>query len=336
MVLFRFIGGRPCRLDDLFEFGLGHIAAEVVDRVDVLAPVDYLVVQVRSGRASGAADLSDQLAALDFLSRRDEYLAQVRVTGLITEAVVDQHLQSVSAHALVIECDRAVSGRVDRIACPSAQIDALMSRDASRYRMHARAERADVSAQVPPVDRPDRGDRVGHQLLAFGHDLELVERFRLLIQQPRHPVQLEPRTDHLRGVRIVLHAAVFRGGVGRVDAVHAQRVDAEQRAVDPVVPVAQLVEFGGRRSDFVAEHFVLEHQFVVSLADTIHFRSIEKEREQQVGDRGQNESDQYFPQDAVEPDAQRDGDHLVGQRLRIEFVSFFRHFVNSAPGSTQN
>ena len=78
--------------------------------------------------------------------------------------------------------------------------------------------------------------------------------------------------------------------------------------------------------DFVVENVVFEQQFVVLLLDVVHLRGVEEEGEEQVNDRGQDEADQDFSQDTVETDTKRDRDHLVGEGLRVEFISFFFHY----------
>ena len=282
-------------------------------------------MQVGAFRQSRIADLPDLLAALHLLPRHHFDFAQVGVTGFVAESVVQQDLTPVSPRPFVVEGDESVPGGINRRSDVRSQVDALVSFHPSCDRVYPRAERADVAAQFPAVERPDRGNRFGHQRFVFGQHLEFVERFGLQVQHPGHCVEVSPRADHLRRVHVSFQEAVFRVGIGRIDSVQVQRVGGEQRAVHVVVAVTQFLQFGGRRADFVVQDVVLQHQFVVPFADAVHLRRVEEKGEEQVDHRSQDKADQHLPQNPIEPDAERDRHHLVGQGLWIEFIPLFCH-----------
>ena len=87
---------------------VGHIAVEIVDRIDDLSHVNHLVMQVGAGHAARVADLADQLSAHDLLAGFDEDLAQVCVAGLVAVLVVQEDLLAVSSagpsHAYFLFC----------------------------------------------------------------------------------------------------------------------------------------------------------------------------------------------------------------------------------------
>ena len=65
-------------------------------------------------------------------------------------------------------------------------------------------------------------------------------------------------------------------------------------------------------------------------------RELEKERKKHVYDRSEDESDQHFSQSPVEFDPKRDGDDLVSEGLRVEFIAFFCHrIILCALGTTK-
>ena len=260
----------------------------------------------------------------------------MRITGFVTETVVDQYLFAVTAFALVIESYPAVARGINGVSDPSAQVDSLVAGDTSGDRMAPGTECTDVSAQVAFVDRPDGGNRFGHHLLVFAEFLQLVERFGLEVQQSAHSVQLFPGRNHQGRVEVVVQVFVFAVRVGGIDSLHIQRIGAEQRTVDAVVAVADLLQPGRSGAQFVVQHVVFDQQFVVVTTDAVHFGRVEKERKKHVYDRSEDESDQHFSQSPVEFDPKRDGDDLVSEGLRVEFIAFFCHrIILCALGTTK-
>ena len=129
---------------------------------------------------------------------------------------------------------------------------------------------------------------------------------------------------------------VFAVRVGSIDSLHIQRIGAEQRTIDAVVAVADLLQPGRSGAQFVVQHVVFDQQFVVVTTDAVHFGRVEKERKKHVYDRSEDESDQHFSQSPVEFDPKRDGDDLVSEGLRVEFIAFFCHrIILCALGTTK-
>src|SRR5262249_56597693 len=104
----------------------------------------------RAGRASGGADLADDLADADHLPDLDVDLREVAVAGGEPVAVVD--LDQVAVAALAAgHGDDAGGGRMHRLAVVAAQVDAGVHRRLAEERIGAHAERR---AHVPgAVDR---------------------------------------------------------------------------------------------------------------------------------------------------------------------------------------
>ena len=219
--------------------------------------------------------------------------------------------------------DHAVARGVDGVAHVARQVDPLVHDVAAVDRVAAHAEGADTVAQLVAVDRPRGGDRRGEFLLVLGQDLQLVERDGLQVELPCQRIHLLPCADHQRRVAVVGHGAVLFAGVFRVDAVERERVGREERAVDRLVAVADLGDLALGGLQPVLHDAVLHHQLAVRTVDAVHLRRIEEIGKEDVGHRDEDESDEYFAQQAVGTQPERSRDNFVGKGLRIESVFFF-------------
>src|SRR5438067_4596015 len=107
------------------------IEGEQVGRVDGDSAIPRAPVQMRTGHAARLTDESDQLAARDGVSCRDELLAHMEVRGDDSSAVIDVHDTSGEIE-IVDERDDATIRGANGIADRAAEIDAKMpARDRS-------------------------------------------------------------------------------------------------------------------------------------------------------------------------------------------------------------
>ena len=182
----------------------------------------------------------------------------------------------------------------------------------------ARRECADVVVvQRRTVDGPDGRNRRRHLLLVLREGLQFVERHRFEVERAGQRVELPPRADHQRGVVVVEQRGVFGVGVGLPDAFDRHRVGREERTVDVVVAVAYFVHVALRRADAVLQDAVFDHQIAVLADDAVHLRGVEEVGEEYVGDRDENEADEYLADQTVGAQAERGGDHVARQCLRL-------------------
>ena len=257
------------------------------------------------------------------------------VAGLVAEFVVQQHHAPVSAVApRGGDLHHGVARGVDRRAAVAAQVDALVGADIPQHGVHpAQVEGADmVVVQRRAVDGPDGRDRRRHFLLVAGECLQFVEGHRFEVEYAGQRVELLPGADHQRGEVVPGHRGVFGVGVGLPHAVDRHRVGREERAVDVVVAVADFVHAPLRGAYAVLQDAVLDDQVAVVADDAVHLGGVEEVREEHVGDRDEDEADQYFPDQAVGAQAERRRDHVARQRLRflcqrlrVESLPFLLH-----------
>lgn len=344
-----FVEGVEVELLHLFHQALvllvGHIAVEIVDRIDDLSHVNHLVMQVGAGHAARVADLADQLSAHDLLAGFDEDLAQVCVAGLVAVLVVQEDLLAVSSAGLsqVGGLYRRVARGIDVVADVGRQVDAFVQDASVVDRVVAVAERLDTPAQGLTVDGPDGRDCRGHVLLVLGQDLQLVERNGGTVELAAESVELLPRADHQRGVFVARQSRVFGRRIGGVDPSDIQGVGREQSPVNEVVAVVYFVQFTLLRADLVLKEPVFEDQLRIFAQDAVHFRRVEDICEDDIDDRYCDEDDEDFANDTVGAQAERDRDHLMsgrnhltGQGVGIERLLFSCHDLKNSLEVMQN
>ena len=282
--------------------------------------MDHLVVEVGARGDARIARFGDDLPAGDPFARLHEDFAQVRVAGLVAKFVVQQHHAPVSAVApRGGDLHHGVARGVDRRAAVAAQVDALVGADIPQHGVHApHVEGADmVVVQRRAVDGPYGRDRRRHLLLVAGECLQFVERHRFEVEYAGQRIELFPGADHQRGEVVPGHRGVFGVGIRLPHAVEGHRVGREERAVDVVVAVADFVHAPLRGADAVLQDAVLDHQVAVVADDAVHLGGVEEVREEHVGDRDENEADEYLADQTVGAQAERGGDHVARQCLRL-------------------
>ena len=147
-----------------------------------------------------------------------------------------------------------------------------------------------VVVQRLAVYGPDRRHGGRELLLVLREGLELVHRDRLEVERAGQGVELLPRPDHQRGVFVVGQRGVFRVRIGVPDPGDRERIGGEERAVDVVVAEADLVELLLRRADAVLQDPVLDHRLAVLAQDAVHLGRVEEVREDDIGDRDEDEA----------------------------------------------
>ncbi len=204
-----------------------------------------------------------------------------------------------------------------------------------------RVEGADaVVVEACAVDGPDGRNGGRHLLLVAGQRLQLVERHRLEIEFAREGVELLPRADHQRGVLVAREGCVFLVGIGHGGAVRRGAVGGEERTVDVVVAVADLLHAGPGRADALLQDAVAELQLAVFAVDAVHLRGVEKRGEDEVGQRHDDESRDDAAQQPVRAQAEGDAGRLrgLGRPLRprrglcIRRIRFLFHAPNFFQG----
>src|ERR1019366_765130 len=108
--------------------------SQILVRIHRRAANMHFVVQVGSGGASAGAYQSDDLAAAHFLSGVNHDLGKVRVAGLETAAVIDDHQTAIAAGHHFGLYHYTIGGSADEGAGGCADIDALMERTLSGER----------------------------------------------------------------------------------------------------------------------------------------------------------------------------------------------------------
>src|SRR6185369_6962802 len=116
----------------------------------------YLEMQMRAGRASGRADLRDQLAPYDEVAFADQQSRTMRVPADQSVAMIDfDHFTIGRMH--VREHDLAARGGFDRGADVGRKIDAFVETLLSGERIEAPAE----IGRIPCIlDRLQRGQKL--------------------------------------------------------------------------------------------------------------------------------------------------------------------------------
>src|SRR5690606_6532342 len=117
---------------------LRHLGA---DRIDPLAALPDLVVQVRAGRRAGRADIGDHLALAHLLPGLPTLgvARQVGVAGLPAAIVAEPDPVAVTAPAARLD-RHPVAGGIDRRAGSGAEVDALVHAAIAVDRVPAHAE----------------------------------------------------------------------------------------------------------------------------------------------------------------------------------------------------
>ena len=257
------------------------------------------------------------------------------IAGFVSEFVVQQYHMAVSAVAgRRGRFHRGVARGVDRRAAVAAEVDSLVGADVSQHGMHApHVEGADVVVvQCRTVDGPDGRNRRRHLLLVHRERLQFVERHRFEVEHAGQCVELFPGADHQRGVVVLGQRGVFGVGVGLPHPVDGHRVGREERTVDVIVAVADFIHAPLRGAYAFLQDAVFDYQVAVLADDAVHLRGVEKVREEHVGNRNEDETDEYLADKAVGTQAERGGDHVVRQRLRfmrqrlrVESLPFLLH-----------
>jgi hypothetical protein len=128
-----------------------QVGAQVDERIDDLAVVPYLEVQVRGIDAdAGIADVTDDLPGLDPLTVLDEVVEQVHVFGHQVVLVLDLHEQATWPHAVLADGAGFVEGHLSRAL--AGRVHAGIDDPPVGNGTHRLAERRDeVDALVRPL-----------------------------------------------------------------------------------------------------------------------------------------------------------------------------------------
>ena len=122
---------------DLLKFALAEIALKEMDRVNVLFFEEHFIMQVRPSRQSCASYVADDLPALHALPFANVELREVRIAGLIAEAVIKEY-HFTKAVGIVNHLDRSIACGVNGCAGISREIEAPVIPDKSEQGMHTR------------------------------------------------------------------------------------------------------------------------------------------------------------------------------------------------------
>ena len=229
------------------ELGMG-------DRVDRPAVVQHLEVQVRAGRAAGAADEADQLAAHDRLAGLDAGREghEMAVHGGELAAMIDAH--PVAVTAVGGSADHHAVGRgIDRRAGTSHEIDAFVheqrplrpgrggleaaiGRQATERHRHAgRAAVAGSAAGRQAGRQRLAAHRSAHRLAPSGrgHGTRLVEGVGAQAEARRHGDRVERQAERRRRRRQAIGEPQALDLVARAEAVDGDRPARGQRELGP-------------------------------------------------------------------------------------------------------
>ena len=99
---------------------------EIVSRIDLISLVDDLIMKMWSGRLSRVAAQADALSPLDLHALGNTYGLHMRITGLITESMVDDYLVSIAEELKLDAFNHTIAGRINRIARLQGEIHASM------------------------------------------------------------------------------------------------------------------------------------------------------------------------------------------------------------------
>src|SRR5215475_11918846 len=164
-------------------------------RVDRLAFEPRFVVQVRSGRAPGRADVADDLSGLDGLADANGDRRQVTVAGRQSVAVIDVDRAAIAATP-ARGGHRAVGGGAHRIAGLAVEIEPGMHGRRTQKRVHTDAE-ARMQLELA-VDRLAHGN--GAQRAGEPRDLRARDLNAMKLALEAHGV-----LGHLRGDEWTAH-----------------------------------------------------------------------------------------------------------------------------------
>ena len=114
----------------------------VVGRIDVSVLVEYFVMKMRSGRASGVSADADAFSSLDLHSFCYSYRLKVGVSGLVSESVVDKYLITIAEQfKLHIDHDSVTCG-IDSVSWLESKVHAGVMLGSSGERVGSVTEAA--------------------------------------------------------------------------------------------------------------------------------------------------------------------------------------------------
>ena len=90
------------------------------------APVDYLIVEVRSRGLSRVPGSADESASPDGIPLTDTYVIHVGIPGLVAEPMVNNHVVAVPEPLFPDSLHNTVSGGIDGISDAACEIHPLM------------------------------------------------------------------------------------------------------------------------------------------------------------------------------------------------------------------
>src|SRR4051812_48938180 len=148
----------------------GFLLRKELERVEKLAVGEHLVVQVVAGRAAGAADMADHVAAIDLLAGLYLVVEEVSVARLEPEAVVHGDEIAVTAFPADVR-DGAGRRREHGLAAFAGNVETRVEVVATRERIGAMAHRR----REPALRRPDRRRCRGERITAVDGAADNVE-----------------------------------------------------------------------------------------------------------------------------------------------------------------